>query len=269
LTEAADAALLSVLKRDLLIVGAALALVTLAAWSYVSWLARAMMPPASAMQGMDVSSAAAPGFAPWSLAQIMWAFAMWAVMMIGMMTPSAAPMVLIYAQVARQARTLGRVFAPAGWFAGGYLFVWTLFAALAVLAQAGLEHIALLSPALVSADRRFGGAVLIAAGLYQLTPLKHACLTQCRAPLSFVQRHGGFRASAWGSLRLGMVHGLYCIGCCWALMALLFVGGVMNLVWIAAIAGFVLGEKILPVGAVLARVAGAAALAAGIAMTLF
>jgi predicted metal-binding membrane protein len=266
LTAAADAALLSVLKRDRLVVGAALALVTLAAWSYVLWLAAAMSAAAPAMPGMDMTMAGAmaPGFARWTLARAVLVFAMWAVMMIGMMMPSAAPMVLLYAQVARQAKTLGRTFAPAGWFASGYLLAWTCFAALATLAQAALEHAALLSPAMASANRWFGGAVLIAAGLYQLTPLKHACLTQCRAPLQFVQRHGGFRAGAWGSLRLGTLHGFYCIGCCWALMALLFVGGVMNLVWIAGIAIFVLGEKVLPGGAMFGRLAGMAAVAAGV-----
>ncbi len=118
---------------------------------------------------------------------------MWAVMMIGMMTPSAAPMVLLYAQVARQALTLGRVFAPAGWFAGGYFIAWTGFAALAALAQYALEHAALLSPMMVSTSGVFGAAVLVVTGVYQLTPLKYACLYHCRAPLRFVQQHGGFK----------------------------------------------------------------------------
>jgi predicted metal-binding membrane protein len=268
LTATADAALLSVLKRDRLVVGAALALITIAAWAYVLWLAGTMsvptMPTMSSMRGMDM----APQFAPWTFAHALWAFAMWAIMMVGMMTPSAAPMVLLYAQVARQAHTLGRGFAPAGWFAAGYLFAWTSFAALAVFAQYALERAALLSPMMVSASHRFGGAVLIAAGLYQLTPVKYACLAQCRSPLGFVQRHGGFRADAAGSLRLGLLHGLYCIGCCWALMALLFVGGVMNVLWIAALAILVLGEKVLPGGPVLTRIAGMAAIAAGIWMML-
>ena len=263
MTATADAALLSVLKRDRLIVGAALAFITIVAWSYVLWLASTMSDSASAlpaMPGMDMT----PEFAPWTFAHALWAFAMWSIMMVGMMTPSAGPMVLLYAQVARQAKTLGRVFAPSGWFAGGYLFAWTAFAALAVLAQYALDRAALLSPMLVSASDRFGGAVLVAAGLYQLMPLKHACLVQCRSPLGFVQQHGGFRADAAGSLRLGLVHGLYCVGCCWALMALLFVGGVMNVLWIAGIAVLVLGEKLLPGGAVLARIAGLAAVAAGL-----
>ena len=116
---------------------------------------------------------------------------------------------------------------------------------------------------MASASHRFGGAVLIAAGLYQLTPVKYACLAQCRSPLSFVQRHGGFKSSAAGSLRLGLLHGLYCIGCCWALMALLFVGGVMNVLWIAALAPLVLLEKLTPFGRWVARAAGIAFVAAG------
>lgn len=266
MTATAGATLLSVLKRDRLIVGAALALITIAAWAYVLWLATAVrtpaMPSMPAMRGMDM----APAFAPWTLAHAFWAFAMWAIMMVGMMTPSAAPMVLIYTQVSRQAGTLGRVFAPAGWFAGGYLIAWIPFAAIAVLAQYALERAALLSPMMVSSSHRFGGAVLIAAGLYQLTPLKYACLAQCRSPLAFVQRHGGFRADAAGSLHLGLLHGFYCIGCCWALMALLFVGGVMNVLWIAALAILVLGERVLPSGTVLARIAGMAAVAGGVWM---
>lgn len=272
MTATADAVLLSLLKRDRLVVGAALAIIVVAAWSYVLWLAGAISRAAGmqGMSGMEIwpGGAMAPGFVPWSFAHALWAFAMWAIMMIGMMTPSAAPMVLLYAQVARQAQTLGRVFSAAGWFVGGYLSAWTSFAALATLAQAALEHAALLSPAMVSANRWFGGAVLVAVGLYQLTPPKQACLTHCRAPLRFVQQHGGFRAGAWGSLRLGALHGLYCIGCCWALMALLFVGGVMNVVWIAAIAIFVLSEKLIPGGAVLARIAGLVAIAAGVKLMI-
>jgi predicted metal-binding membrane protein len=117
-----------------------------------------------------------------------------------------------------------------------------------------------------TASRVFGGALLIVAGIYQWLPIKEACLSQCRAPLSFVQRHGGFQSSVQGSLRLGFLHGMYCIGCCWVLMLLLFVGGVMNLLWIAALMIFVLLEKLLPGGRYFSRAAGLAALAVGIRM---
>src|SRR5208282_2367329 len=145
---------------------------------------------------------------------------------------------------------------PAGWFAAGYLLAWTSFAALATTAQYGLERVALLTPMMASANKWFGAAILFAAGAYQFAPLKDSCLASCRAPLSFVLRHGGFRADAVGSLSLGFRHGLYCIGCCWALMALLFVGGVMNILWIAGLMIFVLVEKIIPAGRYVSRAVG-------------
>lgn len=256
-------ALAAVLGRERAIVGFALVVIVALAWAYMMWLAAGLNAPA--MSGMDMSGglAMAPQFAPWTAAHGLFIFAMWSAMMIGMMTPSAAPMILIYTQVARQATTLGRTFASTGWFAAGYLAAWTAFAAIATAAEYALERAALLSPAMMGTSRTFGGAVLIAAGLYQFTPLKSACLAHCRAPLAFVQQHGGFPSTALGSLRLGALHGLYCIGCCWALMLLLFVVGVMNVLWIAGLMAFVLAEKVMPAGRVLSLVAGAAAIAAG------
>lgn len=252
---AGDAALAAVLKRDRAIVFAALAAVTALAWAYVLWLAAAM--------DMSMPATMAPGFAPWAATHLLFVFAMWAVMMTGMMTPSAAPMILLYTQVARQAATLGKPFAPAAWFAGGYLAVWTLFALAATLAQFGLERAALISPMMAVTSRPLGGVILIGAGLYQWTPLKNACLAACRAPLVFVQRRGGFKADALGSFELGIRHGAYCLGCCWLLMTILFAGGVMNLLWIAGLAILVLAEKVLPRGPLLARLAGACAAVAG------
>jgi predicted metal-binding membrane protein len=262
---AADA-LTAVLKRDRLVVAAALGLVIVAAWACLLSLSANMTGGTSGAS--DMSGMMAPGFMPWTPLHATFVFAMWSVMMVGMMTPSAAPMVLIYAQVARQARTLGGVFVPAGWFAGGYLLAWTLFAALATAAQYGLERAALLSPALAATSRYFGGGILLLAGLYQLSPVKNACLVECRAPLQFIQRRGGFKPGIRGSLRLGFLHGLYCVGCCWLLMMLLFVGGVMNVLWIAAIAIAVLAEKLLPGGPWLARSAGLVALLFGAWMLL-
>lgn len=263
MTAEIDSAFANLLKRDRLVVGAALLLITAAAWTYVIWLARAMND-LNPMAGMDMPGMSmAPAFTPWSPARGLFLFIMWTEMMVGMMTPSVAPMVLLYAQVARQARTLGTAFAPAAWFAAGYFLAWTLFAALATLAQFGFDRAALLSPMMVSSSRYLAAGLLLAAGVYQLTPLKNACLVQCRAPLRFIQDHGGFKPGVGGSLRLGLVHGLFCVGCCWALMALLFVGGVMNVLWIAALAIVVLAEKLLPGGPWLARFAGVAAIAAG------
>jgi predicted metal-binding membrane protein len=260
-----DGALVALLKRDRVVVGGALLVLAALAWTVTIWLSAGMAP--QDMPGMDaMPGMMAPAFTPWTAAHALFVFAMWTVMMTGMMTPSAAPMILIYTQVARQAETLGRSFAPAGWFALGYLLAWTGFAALAALAQWALEYLALLSPQMAATSRWFGAGVLIAAGLYQFAPLKDTCLASCRAPLSFVQRHGGFRPDASGSLALGLRHGLYCIGCCWALMALLFVGGVMNLVWIAGLMILVLLEKVLPGGRYLARLVGLLLLAAGAAI---
>jgi predicted metal-binding membrane protein len=131
------------------------------------------------------------------------------------------------------------------------------------LAQWALERAALLTPMMEGASEIFGSAVLIAAGLYQWTPVKDACLRQCQAPWLFIQRHGGFRRDAAGSLGLGVRHGAYCVGCCWALMALLFVGGIMNVMWIAAIAILALVEKVSPVGRTIARIAGVGLFAGG------
>jgi predicted metal-binding membrane protein len=179
------------------------------------------------------------------------------------MTPSATPMILLYARVGRQAAQQGKPLAASAYFVVGYLVAWIGFALPASLAQWALERSALLSPMMEGASDVFGGAVLIGAGLYQWTPLKDACLRQCQAPWLFIQRHGGFRRDALGALALGLRHGGYCIGCCWALMALLFVGGVMNVLWIAAIAILVLVEKIVPAGRLISRTAGAVFFAGG------
>ena len=204
-----------------------------------------------------------PVLMPWTLQHALFIFTMWTVMMTGMMTPSATPMVLIYTQVARQASTLGKVFAPAGWFAMGYMLAWTSFSALATTAQYCLERLALLTPMMATANIWLGAALLFAAGAYQFTPLKDACLASCRAPLSFVQQHGGFRSDAFSSLSLGFRHGFYCIGCCWALMALLFVGGVMNVLWIAGLMIIVLAEKIIPGGRYASHIVGLVAIMTG------
>jgi len=267
-----DTALEAVLRRDRAVVIVALAIITASAWADLVWLADDM-----AMGGMDMTGyrmipagrgLMMPANAPWQPIEFGYVFVMWVVMMIGMMMPSAAPMILIYARVGRQAAREGKLFAASGWFAGGYLLAWTAFSLFATSAQWALERAALLTPMMGSASNRLGAAVLILAGLYQWAPLKEACLSHCRSPLLFIQQHGGFRREPHGALTLGFRHGLYCIGCCWALMALLFVGGVMNLFWIAALAIFVLLEKVIPFGRVVARVAGVAFIAGGVWLLL-
>ncbi|GLS20425.1 metal-binding protein [Labrys miyagiensis] len=264
-----EAALSAVLRRDRLIVFAALAIVVGLSWAYVLQLAWEMNSPSAEMPGMSVgemAAMAAPGFVPWTLAHGVFIFAMWTVMMVGMMTPSVAPMVLTYVQVGRHAAASGRPFASALWFLLGYLGIWTVLSVAATLIQYALERGALLTPMMEGASRLFGGAVLIGIGVFQWTPIKGVCLSQCRAPLAFIQKHGGFAGTATGSLRLGAIHGAYCVGCCWALMALLFVVGVMNTLWIAAITTFVLLEKIIPWGRFLSRLAGAAVAGVGLWM---
>jgi predicted metal-binding membrane protein len=267
-----DTTLEAVLRRDRAVVVVALAIITALAWADLAWLAGDM-----AMGGMDMTGyrmipagrgLMMPADAPWQPIEFGYVFAMWAVMMIGMMTPSAAPMILIYARVGRQAAREGKPFAASGWFAGGYLLSWTAFSLLATSAQWALERAALLTPMMESASNRLGAAVLILAGVYQWVPLKEACLSHCRSPLLFIQQHGGFRREPRGVLELGFRHGIYCIGCCWALMALLFVGGVMNLFWIATLAILVLLEKAAPFGRVIARVAGIAFIVGGVWLLL-
>ena len=251
-----NGALETVLRRDRAVIIGALAALALLCWIYLASLASA-----PAMAGM------APGVAPWTASDALATFLMWAVMMVGMMTPSVAPMFLIYARVGRQAENRGTPFAPAGWFALGYFLAWIGFALLATALQWGLERALLISPMVASATPVFGGLLLIAAGIYQWTPLKNACLTLCQSPFAFIQRHGGFRGDLGGAVSLGLRHGLYCVGCCWALMLLLFVGGVMNLLWIAAIGALVLAEKLVP-GRLFQRLTGVALVAAGAALVL-
>jgi predicted metal-binding membrane protein len=263
-----DTVLEALLRRDRLIIIVALTALAALAWADLVWLARDMDMGGMDMTGFRTIPAGQglmmPASAPWQPIEFAYVFAMWVAMMIGMMTPSVASMILIYARVGRQAAAQGKPFAASGWFAAGYLIAWTAFSAFVTAAQWALERAALLTPMMESASHVLGGIVLILAGLYQWTPLKGACLSYCRSPLAFIQRQGGFRREPSAALALGVRHGLYCIGCCWALMALLFVGGVMNLIWIAALAILVLVEKLAPFGWVIARGAGIVFVGAGL-----
>jgi predicted metal-binding membrane protein len=199
---------------------------------------------------------------PWSVWQFGTRLVMWVVMMVAMMTPTAAPMTLVYAAVARKAAREDKPVAPTFVFVAGYLTVWVLFSVAATAAQGGLDQLALLSSMMVSVSPVLGGSLLLAAGVYELTPLKHACLAHCRAPAHFLSRH--WRGGPVGAFRIGLALGAYCLGCCWLLMGLLFVGGVMNLLWIAAISAFVLLEKATRYGEIGGRVVGAAMMLVGI-----
>jgi predicted metal-binding membrane protein len=268
------------LRRDRIITLAGLAALCTLAWFYMvtgaglgmsAWemTTLALFPHQHApamMPGMDTGAAAsAPatwGFGAWALM-----IAMWWTMMIAMMTPSAAPTILLYARVHRHSSARGQVqdkLAPTGAFATGYMLAWLGFSVAAAALHWALEHTGLVAAMMMgSRNRWLSGAVLIGAGLYQLSPLKNVCLAHCRTPASFFSRH--WRPRALGALRLGALHGAYCVGCCWLLMALLFVVGVMNLIWIAALAVLVLIEKALPAGQWVGRGVGVALIGWGVA----
>ncbi len=268
----ADGTLEAVLRRDRLIVASAIGVIVALAWAYVLWLAADMNMDGMNMSGFRMVPAGmgmimAPAATPWSAVEFAFMFVMWVVMMIGMMAPSAAPMILMYARVGRQARVgparIGKPFAATGWFAGGYFVAWAGFSLAATLVQWLLERAALLDARMASANLWLGAVILIAAGIYQWTPVKSACLAQCQTPFRFLMSHGGFRSSVRGCLQLGLLHGAYCVGCCWILMALLLVVGVMNVLWIALLALLVLLEKLTPWGRWVARISGAVCMAAG------
>jgi predicted metal-binding membrane protein len=237
--------------------------------SALAWLYLWRMPPMSGGPPMDgmagmAGMAAMPGMSmasPWSPAALWLTFLMWAVMMVAMMLPSAGPMVTIYARIAE-----GRGSSPRMrvWlFAGGYVAVWAAFSAVAAVLQAGMDQAAMLSGAMRVAPLA-GGVILALAGAYQLSPLKRRCLRHCQSPLGFLMTH--WRDGGGGAIGMGLRHGALCVGCCWMLMALLFVAGVMNLLWVAVLTGFVLIERATPWGRTLATVSGFALIAAGLAL---
>ncbi|MEJ1160074.1 DUF2182 domain-containing protein [Prosthecomicrobium sp. N25] len=199
--------------------------------------------------------------AVWSASYGLLVFAMWWVMMAAMMLPSAWPMLLLFARVNRRSGTPADRLAATGLFGLGYLAAWGGFSLLATGLQAGLEQARLMSPMMVVDNVRLAGLVLLAAGLWQFTPFKARCLGRCRSPLAFLVDR--WRDGAGGALRMGLEHGLWCLGCCWVLMALLFVGGIMNLYWIVGLAAFVLVEKNAPFGPAAGRVAGCTLVASG------
>lgn len=256
-------ALERVLSRERLPVLAALAGLTALSWAYLAAMAGGMheMVDSPAMADMPGMAQGAMRSAPWTAAHFAMMLGMWAVMMVGMMLPAAAPMILFFATFARRSREQGHHVAPVGIFVAGYLAVWSTFALVATTLQWGLDRAALLSSQMAAISPILGGTILIAAGLYQWTPLKNACLGLCRSPVAFIM--GRWRAGRGGAFRMGVEHGAYCVGCCWALMALLFVGGVMNLLWVAAITLAVLAEKLAPRGGWIAKAFGVALVLGG------
>jgi predicted metal-binding membrane protein len=233
------------LRRDRAVVAGGLVGLAALAWVYVARMATAMPSGMTAMPGMAAGSD--PGLA--------WLVVMWAVMMVAMMLPSAAPTILLFAAVSSRRRLQGQPAVSALVFTLGYLLVWAAYAALAASVQWNLHRLALLSPAMKAASPLLAGGLLLAAGVYQWLPAKRTCLSHCRSPLGFFATE--WREGTGGALVMGIRHGSFCVGCCWLLMALLFVAGVMNLLWVATIAAFVLVEKLMPGAARLGRAAGA------------
>lgn len=232
--------------RDRFIVLSALGIVILLAWIYLL-----KMPGGMAM--------AKP---VWTADYFVAMFLMWGMMMVGMMAPGAIPMVLIHAAVSRKAASAGGSLAPTAVFVLGYVLVWSLFSVGATVAQFALDRASLLSPMMTTESRALGGLLLLGAGLYQLTPLKDKCLRHCRSPVHFIAR--GWRPGYLGAIKLGLIHGAYCLGCCWILMGLLFFGGVMSIWWIGGLTLFVLLEKVMPFGRESGWVAGLLAAAWGL-----
>lgn len=265
------AALENLLRRDRLIVSAGLVLICLMSWWYLI---------AGGGTGMNAATMSSWQFPPplhstgngmpWNLHYCIVMVLMWWIMMIAMMMPSAGPTILLYASVYRHAQKKGQVASqtvPVPAFVGGYLLMWLLFSLLATLVQwslglAGLMHTMMMW----STNTLLSAVLLIAAGIYEFSPQKSVCLRYCQSPADFISKH--WRSGHSGALRMGLEHGSYCVGCCWLLMALLFVGGVMNLVWIAGLALLVLIEKLAPLGLSIGRVLGAVLIVAGVSLLI-
>ncbi|MCF8707474.1 DUF2182 domain-containing protein [Rhizorhapis sp. SPR117] len=217
------------------------------------------------MSGDDVHASGMMMAQPmsWPVEHFALIFSMWWVMMAAMMLPSAAPMILLYARAAMNAQNM--VQPASGSFLAGYLLSWGAFSLAATILQLLLEQVGLLMPMFMASQSRWlSAAILISAGIYQLSPLKNVCLRHCRNPAQFLSSH--FRPGPNGALRMGLLHGIYCVGCCWLLMVLLFVGGVMNLAWIALLTLMVAAEKLLPFGRYVSIAAGVACISWGMVM---
>lgn len=246
----------ALLRRDRVAVLAGLLVVVLLAWG---WL---FLGAGIEMQQMDMGGGQIMLMAPeWTASYAALILLMWVIMMMAMMLPSAAPAILLAAALMGQ-RGTNRVFGPTGLFVVGYLVIWLGFSLLATSLQFGLDRAGLLSADMASGNATLAGLLLILAGLYQWTPFKQACLVQCRSPFEYLTKY--WRQGPFGPMLAGAKHGLFCLGCCWLLMVLLFVGGLMNLLWIAGLALLVFTEKLLPAAARVSRWTGIALVVWGV-----
>lgn len=236
----------SVVKRDRLFVVSAIVVAVVAAWIYLI----ALLNRTSDMASMSGMAMAVTELKPWTPLDFVLMFVMWVVMMVGMMVPSATPAILEFAALNRQKAEHGEPFVPTAVFVAGYITVWVGFSVVATLAQWGLRSLALLSPQMVITSPLLGGLLLIATGIYQWSPVHHNILQRCRNPLPIFLKRWNEQTAAFV---VGLENGGNCLGCCWVMMSLLFVGGVMNLLWVAALTIFILLEKVLPYGELCAR----------------
>lgn len=272
---ASHSALETILRKDRVVVIAGLVTVIIVAWVYILLGAGTGMSTFEMTSGfsldqrpMTMNSSMSGMMQPaiWSPAYATLMFFMWWIMMIAMMLPSAAPVILLFAAINRKQRERAAPYVPTGIFAAGYIVGWGVFSLFAVVLQWVLERVGLFSGMMETTSTLLGACLLTAAGIWQLTPLKHACLRHCRSPVHYLTTH--WRRGAQGAFVMGLGHGIYCLGCCWFLMGLLFYGGVMNLYWIAGLAAYVLLEKTAPKGNWLANLAGIGLLVWGLFLGL-
>jgi predicted metal-binding membrane protein len=264
MTAAADDTVLeAVLRRDRQVVVAGLIAVIAMAWLWI------LLGAGTGMSATDMIIGPSPDGMASMMAPALWSvgyagimFTMWWVMMAAMMLPSAAPILLLFARINRKEKSADRPFIPTGIFAAGYLVAWGTFSALATGLQWAMERLGLLSPMMATTSYWLGGAILLAAGVWQLTPIKGICLRHCRSPMGFLVQ--SWRPGCRGAFWMGLAHGSFCLGCCWFLMGLLFFGGIMNLFWIIGLAAFVLLEKTVSMGSWIGRIVGVGVAAWGV-----
>ncbi len=227
-------------SNDKLLIFLGLALVSSVGWAYMFYMAWAM----ENMHIVEMWMPPRGGARAWTAYDFIMLVIMWMVMMIAMMTPTVTPMVTMFATVNKQKKLNQQLFVPTYIFLLGYLFAWVVFSVVISFIQWPLHESGLLNPMMNSRSYLLSGGILVIAGLYQWTPLKDVCLNNCRTPLGFVL--ASWKDGYWGAFNMGFKHGLFCVGCCWALMAILFSVGVMNMLWVILITLFVLFEKLSP-----------------------
>lgn len=251
----------SAVKRDRAILLCGLAVVMGLAWAHMARMASGMGGAAGCHAGI-----AAPSVRAWSAWDLATAVAMWGVMMVAMMLPVVSPWILVFSKVARERDLRPSPFPAVRAFLAGYGAVWLAYTLAAAAAQFVMQRVALVSGDSIVTNPLVAAGLLLAAGVYQWTPLRDACMSHCRSPLGFFLTT--WREGRWGSVVMGAKHGLYCVGCCWAVMALSFVFGVMNLLWMALVTAFLLVEKVTSIGPWMSKMAGAALIACSLWMLI-